>query len=268
MSETANQPTDATAGAEPDAIPPDPANPAPPAGPLLPAWAESRISTITRKYRDEERARALAEAKMAELQGRLDAIGLGSPQGSPQGAGAGPAGENPPGDIESQIQTRAAALAETARFTEQCNDIARKGRAAFADFGEVIKNYGTYLGGLPNSIVEGALETDDPHITIYELGKDMAEATRIAGLSPARQAAAVARFAGKLAKSASAAGNALAAAVAGGTGAAPAALPPPIQAKVGSANNGTGRQGAVRLDDEKVSMEDWIKTRNESMKRR
>lgn len=263
MSQTANQPADATAGAESDANPPDPANPASPAGPLLPAWAESRISTITRKYRDEERARALAEAKMAELQGRLDAIGLGTPQGAGTGAGSA----NPPGDIESQIQTRAASLAETARFTEQCNDIARKGGAAFADFGEVIKNYGTYLGGLPNSIIEGALETDDPHITIYELGKDMAEATRIAGLSPARQAAAVARFAGKLAKSAPAtvAGNALAAAVGGST---PAVLPPPIQAKVGSANNGTGRQGAVRLDDEKVSMEDWIKTRNESMKRR
>ena len=234
------------------------------AEPAVPAWAETRINNITRKYRDEERLRQLAETQVAELKARLGQTGL---EGTVAGTGPAPAALSED-EIESRINARAAALAEQTRFNQQCDDIARKGGESFSDFADVMKNYGTYLGGIPNSIIEGALETDDPHITIYELGRNMAEATRIASLSPVRQAAAVARFANKIKPTAQAAAaapqaNALTAAVA-----AAAALPAPIQAKVGSGTNGTGRVGAVRLDDDKVSMADWIKTRNEATRRR
>lgn len=215
---------------------------------VLPPWADKRIGDVTRKWRDEERARLLAEARLRELEQQLAARPA-------EGTAPTPAPQVDDSDARAQVK------ADAIVFNRACDDIARQGNAKFSDFGETIANYGKYLGDIPRGIIEGALETDDAAAAIYALGKDMAEATRIAGLPPARQAAAVVRFSAKLEKAeAEAEVKAPAAPV------ATPRPPPPVAAKVGTSLG--AKTTPVRLDDEKVDIKDWMAQRKEELKKR
>lgn len=214
---------------------------------ILPRWAEERLASMRRKLGDEERARALAEARAQELEAKVAAKPEGTPTPQTQGY------------TEAQLNARALELSARMRFDEACNNIARQGAAKFEDFGAVVGNFGKYLGDIPPAFVEAALETDDAAATIYALGNDMAEATRIAALSPARQAAAIVKFASKLGKEESKPNPAPSAQT-------PAArAPAPIVPRVGSASG--PRNTPVRLDDDNTDIGDWMKARRESLKR-
>lgn len=229
-----------------------PAETTPPAPVPTPPWAAQRIETVTRQFRDAERQSQAHAARIAELEAKL--------AGQTPPAGTTPAPAPAPANLsEAQINERAAQIAENVRFNETCDTIARAGKTQFPDFQKSVEAWGTYIGGIPQAVIEGAQETDNPARVIYELGKDMEEATRIARLSPARQAAAVARYSAKLPDLEDPKPK-----VAGGT--ATPALPKPLTARVGSTAGG-GAKGETRLDDDTSSISDWMKRRNADLKR-
>lgn len=222
-----------------------------------PAWATKRIGEITRQARDFERQALLNAARVKELEEKLAVKPAGE-------AGGQPVAQPTPNaaSAEEQINTRAQALASAQRFNEACNAIAAAGDAQFKDFRTSVTNFETYLGHIPPAFVEGAMETEDPARTFYELGKDMNEAARIAGLTPIRQAAAIVKFAGKLKPLKTADGE--------GEGKSPgaaAALPAPIRARVGTTTS-SSRQGEPSMEDDSMPMADWVKRRNEQLKKR
>lgn len=210
--------------------------PSEPAKPSIPAWANTRINQVTaQKYQ--------AEARVLELERQLAAYQAGQTQPTAQTPQATqPAGTYTEAQLNSAAMQRAAEL----RFNEECNNIAAKGQEQFPDFADTVKNYGM-LGGLTQPFMEAALAQDDPARVIYELGKDPDKAQSIMAMSPARQGAALARFAAGLPTKAAARTT--------------SAAPPPIAPTVG----GSARPGGpVRLDDDTVSMADWIKARNKA----
>lgn len=216
----------------PPAVPP-PAEAPPPDS--SPRWALERIDRLTADKKDLERK--LAEASKTA--------------GTPAVAGSPPtsAAAIPPVPAVAafdamEIDRRATEIAEQ-RVAQQTlesrvNGIASEGMKAHpTDWAITIQNL-QRINAISPDIVNIAHDLGNAHEIIFNLGKDMNEAARIAGLPAAQQGAALARFAMKL------------------TDTAPANVsraPAPIVDGVG----GNAPQDGLRDD---LSMEEWANRRN------
>ena len=140
---------------------------------------EQRISDLTKqRYAAEAKAREL-EAKLAALDTNKKPVQID------------------PNDIPLEILN--AKLAEL-RFVEKSNELFKKGSGKFGDFPAIVNEVKTALGGYPTGVIEAALELDNPEEVLYHLGKDLGTAGDIFSLPPARQGAALARFAAGIEK--------------------------------------------------------------------
>ena len=180
MTENVEQPG-AGDGQEP-AVPPVEQPTAPPA-PTPPQWAVSRIDTLTRQMREREEQLRAAEAELGRLR-----------------AAAAPAAPPAPSQvsIEDQVTLRAQQLAVEQEFRRQTLELDRRGAQEFPDWNQQIAAFQP-LGALPRTVVEAALELDDPHRVIHALSRDLNTAAQIFSMSPVRQAAALAKYGAKLA---------------------------------------------------------------------
>lgn len=202
--------------------------------PELPAWVTPRIDTLTRKLREAEEARL---REVTELQRQLTELAAGQPVGQQPTA--------------QQIHAEAQRIAAEQAFNDRCSAVAEQGKKDFPDFNAQIGKF-QQIGGLPPSMLQAVVEVDAPQAVLYELSKDLDEAYRISQMSPLRQAAALAKMGVKLA-----AASAKATPAATPTAGASARTPDAIDGTV----VGRGRTAPVRLDDERVSMRDWMEAR-------
>lgn len=82
-------------------------------------------------------------------------------------------------EIEADIQNRAESMASERAFQATCNGIAEAGVAAHEDFQTIMEGFKA-IGSVPPVVISALLEASDaPHEVLYELGKDLVEATRI-----------------------------------------------------------------------------------------
>lgn len=208
------------------------AAPAPAATPdEPPAWALKRIDALTQKSRQSEEELIASKAEVEELRRQLAALENGAvPEPAPA-----PAGGLTEAEVARRAKAEALKLAAAARFEEQCNQLFAKGTAAHNDFDKVLKGFVT-LGGLPPQLVQAALEFENPHELIYELGKDLNEASRVIQMTPVQQATALAKLALRKPEISSA--------------------PAPVRAVV---DNGGG--GSAAQYDKNMSMSDYTKMR-------
>lgn len=148
--------------------------------------------------------------------------------------------------VQLAIHRRAQELAKQQSWKEATDRIWNEGLQKFGDWAPQLNQMAQILGGIPTTLTEAAIETGNPHEVLYHLAKNPDKAAEIAMLSPTRQAVAVAKIAGGLS--------------------APkrvSSAPPPITPKV----SGMGSAPAS-LDDPDISMEDWIRLRNEQTRRK
>jgi hypothetical protein len=160
----------------------------------------------------------------------------------PQDDGAG----LDPRAVQLEIHRRAQELAQQQQWKDTTDRIWNEGLQKYGDWAPQLNQMAQILGGIPPSLTEAAIESGNPHDVLYHLAKNPDKAAEIAMLPPTRQAVAVAKIAGGLS--------------------APkrvSSAPPPITPKV----SGMGSAPAT-LDDPDISMEEWIKLRNEQSARR
>ena len=149
------------------------------------SWEVTRINQITRERHEEARMRVLAERERDELRAQVAK----------------------PATPQSEIEARAEALAtekfsryqeeqRTRTWNETCNRVADAGISEYPDFDATVATLNA-TGAMKTELIEAALEISDKdaHKVLYQLGKNPAEAARIAELSPARMAAALAKIA-------------------------------------------------------------------------
>lgn len=202
-----------------------------------PDWALQRIDEQTRQLRERD-------ARIADMERQL-------------------AADTKEGVPASEVQQRATLIAAQTKFDEDCSKVASKGQEVFKDFSAVMTNF-QRIGGTTTPFLLAMLEQDEPERVIYELGKDLGEATRIMKLDPVRQAAAITKYALKL-------GNKT-----------PVVVDPPVvvpekiaegaaprltsgsPALPGVVGTGRGNGGPARLDDNSVPMDKWVEERNKS----
>lgn len=142
-----------------------------------PDWREERIAQLTARLRAAEEA-----AKKAQ------------PVESPKAPTSGPS----QAEIEQQVNERAsqmaAQLAAQRVFADKADEVAKKGRAAFPDFDEKVKNITSKLVDAqdPASVqrywafVNAAMETGQAEALLHDLGTDLDEANRLMNLDPVR----------------------------------------------------------------------------------
>ena len=106
-----------------------------------------------------------------------------------------PGAEPTPEDRQREVEKRAVELVKAQRFNEEANRVAADGKKEFADFDQAMGTLWTTLGKFDPELVEAALEAGDAHKVLYKLAQDSDEAERIAGLSPGRMGAALAKLA-------------------------------------------------------------------------
>lgn len=187
---------------DPNAAPPVAASPAAPAVPLVPPvelqagnipdGVFQRIDRLTRDKKEAQERADRAEAALAQARGQQpppvqQQPPAPAPQFQPPGAPLGAEA------LEARARELAMGMAAQQNFTDKCNNIAREGSAAHADFQQVMGRMGQ-LGALDMATINAALEIGDPHELLYSLGQDPAEAMRIAGLSPEQKAVALMKF--------------------------------------------------------------------------
>jgi len=163
---------------------------------------QSRLDKVVAEKWEATRARQ-------ELERQLELANLTIEEFKKQKGDAGGGGgeRSTPAMSPAELQRAVAAQAEVLRFNEQCNEVAKRGKAAHSDFDDSIAAlkktspfFDPRAGGpvLPQSLIEAALETGQAEEVLYVLGKDTNEADRIMQLSPIRQAVEIAKFASKL----------------------------------------------------------------------
>jgi len=183
-----------------------------------------RIGQLTRQKRE-------LEERLASME---------TPQYAPQQYDT-PSGAIDPKAVQMEIYRQAQELAKQNEWKSTTDKIWNEGLAKYGDWAPQLNNMAQILGGIPTSLTEAAIETGNPHEVLYHLAKNPDEAARIALLPTARQAVAVA----KLASAVTAPKRVTSA-------------PPPISPKV----QGIGSAPAT-LDDPNISMEEWVRLRNE-----
>jgi hypothetical protein len=143
--------------------------------------------------------------------------------------------------VQLEIYRQAQELAKQNEWKSTTDKIWNEGLAKYGDWAPQLNNMAQILGGIPTSLTEAAIETGNPHEVLYHLAKNPDEAARIALLPTARQAVAVAKLAQNV-----------------GAPKRVTSAPPPISPKV----QGIGSAPAT-LDDPNISMEEWVRLRNE-----
>ena len=174
-----------------------------------------------------------------ELEERLQA--MEAPQYAPQYDTQQPTGGVDPRQVQLEIYRQAQELAKQNEWKSTTDKIWNEGLAKYGDWAPQLNNMAQILGGIPTSLTEAAIETGNPHEVLYHLAKNPDEAARIALLPTARQAVAVAKLAQNV-----------------GAPKRVTSAPPPISPKV----QGIGSAPAT-LDDPNISMEEWVRLRNE-----
>jgi len=217
-----------TPAVETKAVEPEPKKPA-----QVP-WFQKRIDELTREKHEARRAAAALEQQVKEHKEALEAIAKGEAPKAPGTA-------KPVEDLT--VEQRAAALASQREFDKNCNDIYDKGKAQYADFDVALRSYQN-LGGLTPQFIEAAIEAGNPHQILYELTQDMDEASRILGLSPTRQAVALAKLSAKLTATPK-------------TSAAPAPIKPL-----------TSSGSVVEKTPEQMTVKEWMAWREQELEKR
>jgi hypothetical protein len=232
----------ATEGAD-SALPPaaggeDRGGSAPPAAPTggeatKPDWREARIAKLTAQ---------LKQAREAAQQPPV---------------GAEPPGMLPEAEIERRAALRAQQIAENSRFSDQCAEVARTGKAAFPDFDQRIQQFSKLVPAGDNealqaysNLVTAAIKTGDAHVLLHRLGGDLNEAARLLALPPVDQALELVKMKGS-------------------AGPTVSDVPKPITPLGG--NKGNTRElidpaDASRADQ--LSTAEWIARRNEQVAKR
>lgn len=251
MSGTAAEGTEAPAGevqvegqvqGQPEGGETPPAAQTPPKSPNSSSWADRRIGELTRNWRAEERKRVELEAEVTTLRAARGAQAQAPGQTQPPAQAPGdrlPTRE----ELDAAVESKAAEKATMIAWNQACDAIFNQGLKEIDGFRSAVDNW-QKVGGLPNHVIEAAMETEMAPRVIYALAQDLDEASRIRALSPAKAAVAIARFADKLEK---------------GDG-SPGETKPraqPLTPVVGA----RGTKPAVRLDDDRTSKDDWIKER-------
>lgn len=222
----------------------------------LPPSVKARLDELTAekwaKHREaaaaEARAR-VAEAALAAAQERLGATGDRAPQASPPARGPEPAPRGAPINDAAQIEARAQELARTQIFNEKCQRVFTDGCQAFPDFQVKLADLNRMVGGnLSREFVEAALATGKPHEAIYKVAADPSLADRVMTMSPLQQVVEMDRLVRGT----------------GGASTPPVSgAPRPITPQV---NRGTGP--VPNLEDENISIQDWITLREKDLKDR
>lgn len=145
------------------------------------------------------------------------------------------------GDIERLAAAKVDEMIKARQFDDKCNEVYSSGKTDFSDFDDTIANF-RMLGGLPVPVLEAVNQLPDAHKVLYALGQDMDEAARILNLAPVPMAVALAKLSMSPVK-AKPVSNA----------------PPPIRPIDGNTRGGES-------DPEKMSMNDWMKWREDQLK--
>ena len=146
--------------------------------------SQKRIDRLTREKWDARRQTAALEARLQELDHQ-------------RAATRDPTTPLSADDLDRMVLQRAEVLRTRDEFNARCNDVYDKGAKAFPDFQTALAQFSS-VGGLPQSLVEAALDTSAPHQILHYLAQNLDEAETIFGLSPARQGAAVTRLEAKI----------------------------------------------------------------------
>jgi hypothetical protein len=192
-----------------------------------------RIGQLTRQKREAEEQAAQYRAMLEQQQYAQSQGQEGETQLDPRA-------------VQLEIHRRAQELAQQQSWKDTTDRIWNEGLQKFGDWAPQLNQMAQILGGIPPSLTEAAIETGNPHDVLYHLAKNPDEAARIAMLPPTRQAVAVAKIATNIS--------------------APkrvSSAPPPITPKVSGAGT-----APLSLDDPNISMEDWVRLRNEQTRRK
>lgn len=222
--------------------------------PTRPNEAAARINKLTAEKWEEKRAREAAEARARLAEETLAELARANPELAPAGA----AQSQPNAErrfTEAELRTEAARMHAVGQFNSAVDAAVIAGRAKHEDFDAAVEGLKKITGPIvPTEFLQAALETGAASELIYELGKNPVEADRILSLPPLRQAVALARFADGLKTAAATQSEAQTS--------APAAVskaPAPIPQKIGGS-----AWKELPLDDPKLSMEEFIRRRNEA----
>lgn len=136
-------------------------------------WFVKRIAELTRA--DQEKARELenAQRRLRELQ---------------------PEPPADPNDPARAVEARARQLVAEQQWNKDCNAMHDAGVREFPDFPDRMATLAR-AGGIPNAVIEAAMETGEGHKVLYALGGDPDQAMRIRDMTPARMGVALARLA-------------------------------------------------------------------------
>lgn len=189
-----------------------------------------RIGQLTRQKKE-------AEERAAQYRAMLEQ------QNAPQGQETE---SLDPRAVQLEIHRRADEIAKERAWNDTVNKVWNDGLEKFGDWAPQLNQMAQILGGIPPSLTEAAIETGSPQDVLYHLAKNPDEAARIAMLSPTRQAVAVAKIANGLSQPRKV-----------------SSAPPPITPKVSGAGT-----APASLDDPNISMEDWMRLRNEQLRRK
>jgi len=227
-------------------------------------WVQRRIDALTaekhQERREKEALKAQTETLLAEL-AEMRKAGV-QPQQQTNTAPQDPNATNPapqpvkPAQVEktiseAEIEARALAKAdEIARiraFNKACNDTYSAGKEEFDDFDRTINTFNIFSDnkGVPTSILDIITEMPKGHAVLYNLGKDPDLIEKIVRMPPAKQALELARLEANVNKPASRAVS---------------SAPAPVKPIDGS--------GRAEPDPEKMSMEDYVKWREKTARKR
>lgn len=189
-------------------------------------------------------------AQKAKLEGDL-ALAKATPAGAGQSQDGGSSAA-PSGLTQADVESRAAELAARREFDARCNAVIQAGQKAHPDFMTKLQHLQLSAGGqLPPSFIETLLETDDPAKVIHALGGDVAKATEILDLPPAKQAIALAKFEVELAKKIPAKPKV-------------SKAPEPITPQVTGA--GGTESGTLDVTDTSLPIKEWMAARKAQLK--
>lgn len=173
------QPKPAELKVDPAAPAPKVEEPAPPAPQPKEDWRDARIAQLTAQLK-------------AEREKKLEAP-KPDPNAEPRYTQA---------EVERLANERATRQAQINEFNNRCNNAAAEGRKAYADFDASVRELGRLVDRSDpqsqanyDAFLEQALETGEAPRLIYELGRDLNEASRVLGLSPTQRAMALTKLA-------------------------------------------------------------------------
>lgn len=222
----------------------------PPAGQddIAPSWALGRIDGLTRQKRELEERLQAAESKLKahdtnnppannnrQQLPRPDLQRLMEERRRQQGRAL------TQDEIDAMVNERVAQQ----RFAEEAQKVYENGKKDFEDFEQVMSTYKT-IGGLHPNALAAAIEIGNAHKVLYTLARDPNEAYRVMQLSPAAQAAALAKISTSLGRE---------------QGGKVSKAKEPVGAVV-DGNGADNRSDAEKMSDSNLSMAEWSKLRH------